>query len=199
MGGEWRELPTELSAESGATIVRTDNGLLTLHTENAGGDIIGELFRPALGQVAEIAPSGEVWRAFPSVAWSGDEVLIAGGSNGPGIDHAVVAYSPRDRVWRALPNPPGYTPGLSDGRLDSGVWTGSQMIFWHEAMALDPTTDTWSFIAPFPLADRFDETVTVVDGQVVVWGGCTQPGDFTCDGSWLSDAAIYDPIGNTWS
>ncbi len=199
LNGTWRDLPTDLGSDPEAAILRTDDAIVTFHTENDGGDIEAEVFRPSTGELTTASPSAQVWRAFPTIVWTGTEALIVGGSNGPGIDDAVVAYDPRDDAWRALPNPPGYAPGTSDGQLEGGIWNGSRLVFWSEGLALDPATGAWSTIAPFPLETRFDPAAAAIGNQIAVWGGCTQPGDFTCDGRWLTDGAVYDPAADTWT
>lgn len=200
--GEWSELPSEHAADFHSVLLRTDDGLLTIHPENGGNDVTGEVFRPSTAEVAELAPSGLEWRAFPAVAWTGTEVIVAGGSNGPGIDNFAAAYSPESDEWRALPNPPGLDLGISDNQLYPAVWTGAELIAWTQGLSFDPAVEQWSQIASSPLSPRADSAFVAMSGKVFEWGGCTPQPDYQCDeviaGDELADGAIYDPATDAW-
>lgn len=205
LGGTWTEVPTTLDGPGGeAIVVQAGDAVITIHPENGGGDVVGEIYRPAEGTVEAIAPSGLEWRANPAVVWTGSEVVVAGGSNGPGIERAAAAYSPATDTWRELPAPPGFEAGSSASVQGPGVWTGSEMVVWADALALDPAAGTWRAIAESPLSERVDAAVTTVGSEVFVWGGCEpRPDGQFCDevvgGDETNDGAVYDPSTDTWT
>lgn len=203
--GEWRALPTELFApDLSPAVFWTGRELVTIY----GGDdhVVGQTYRPADDSVRQIAASPLEWRANAAVAWTGREILIAGGSNGPGIDHAGAAYDPSTDTWRPLPDPPGFVAGRSDNHVAGpAVWSGVEMVAWQSGLAFGPDTGKWREIARSPLAARTHEAVAAIDGRVFVWGGCSQSTP-NCDEvatgdarDELTDGAVYDPTTDTWA
>ena len=60
-------------------------------------------------------------RTFPTMVWTGREVIVFGGTT-------AGAYDPQTRIWRRLPPlPAGVSPVRSHHRM---VWTGSEAIFF---------------------------------------------------------------------
>lgn len=61
----------------------------------------------------------------------------------------------------------------------------------------DPTTDTWAYGAPMK-TPRGDPGVAVLDGKVIVFGGCRYD---PASGQWIALASteLYDPETGTWS
>jgi hypothetical protein len=202
--GTWRELETTLTGyDLGMTLLWTGDSTISISPQNGGRDVTGEIRNTADGSVRRIAPSGLVWRAFPSVVWTGTEVIVAGGSNGPGIDRAAAAYDPVTDTWRDLPAPPGFSSEISGTQIGGpAVWTGTEMISWRSGLAFDPATETWRELAASPLRSRMDEAVVMTDAGVFVWGGCDISVSYQCDESLaddeLADGAIYDPAADAW-
>lgn len=211
LGDGWRELPDEVSIieigghpiavrDSSARLLRAGERLIGVYPENQGNDVTAQVWDTSLNEVRAAAPSGVVWRANPTIVWTGEEVLIMGGSNGPGLDPLSVSYDPSGDEWRTLASPPGIDAGINSA-LGQGIWTGSEVVFWQEDLAYDPAADAWHEIAPSPLSDRAIPAVVAVDGQVWVWGGCPNVGtDERCasDGTAHADGAIYDPDADRW-
>lgn len=204
--GEWRTLPSTLGSgtELSPFAAQLDEDrVLVLHLENGGNDVAGEIIDLAAEATQPIAESTLLWRAFSMVAWTGEEVIVAGGSNGPGIDVAGAAYDPGTDSWRRIADPPGFTPGRSENQAAGpGVWTGTDVISWQSGLAYNPNSDSWREIEPFPLAPRMDEAVTAFPGGVFVWGGCNTDLVPNCDDSReaeLDDGAIYDPATDQWT
>ena len=156
-------------------VVATDDGLLLMDFRNQGGDVRIGRWDTDTGRTEALAPTGLVWRAFPAVAWTGDELLVAGGSNGPGLDQAVVAYDPATQQWRQLADPPGYQRGTSTGAGGApGFWTGTELLVPSAGAALDPGSDTWRPMAPSPLSPRVGGA-QVWTGEVLFdWGGVSR-------------------------
>lgn len=201
--GRWERLPDELEvSDSHAGLIWTGDELIGVYPENGGDDVAVQVWNRELTEVRVGASSGMEWRAFPTVVWTGSEVLVIGGGNGPGIETLGGAYDPASDSWRYITPGPGFEPGLSDPIAQPGVWTGSEVVFWDAALAYDPETDSWHSIAASPLSTRARSAVAANESQVLVWGGCpTGITDDDCDvdGAGLSDGAIYDVGSDTWT
>jgi len=203
--GEWSDLQstrpggTELSPY---VALLDQSRALVLSMENGGDNVAGEILDLSTGTAATIAESPLRWRAFAMVGWTGEEVIVTGGSNGPGIDAAGAAYDPSTDSWRQISDPPGFVPGLSENQaIGPGVWTGTELISWQSSLAYNPSTDTWRDITPSPLAPRMDEAVTATNGDLLVWGGCDRVVP-NCDDALeapLTDGALYDPETDSWT
>ena len=205
VAGDWRDLPTTLHHGSELSPFATaldDDRVLVIYLENGGGDVAGEIIDVRANTATPIAPSALEWRAFALVGWTGTEVVIAGGSNGPGIDVAAMAYNPSTDEWRRLAEPPGFIPGRSENQVvGPGVWTGTELVSWQSGLAYNPATDTWRRIAESPLAPRMDEAVVATPTGVLVWGGCDRVAAPNCDDSEqlpMTDGAFYDPATDSW-
>lgn len=203
LAGTWTALPTSLgNGDSEPTLLLTDEGLINLHPENGGGDVAGEIWAVGSDETRPFAPSGMVWRAFPSVAWTGTELIMAGGSNGPGVAPLAAAYNPSTDQWRELPGPPGVAAGQSFNELTDGVWTGSELISWNSGLAFAPASESWRSIVSSPLSERAWAAVAATDEGVFVWGGCSPLPTSQCDEvsgeDELTDGALYEPETDTW-
>jgi hypothetical protein len=206
VAGEWRQLqstrPTGTELSPFIALLDPDRALV-LSMEDGGGNVAGEILDLSSGTATAIAESPLEWRAFALVGWTGTEVIVTGGSNGPGIGVAGAAYDPRTDSWRQISDPPDFVPGRSDNlTIGPGAWTGAELISWQSSVAYNPSTDTWREIAPFPLAPRMDEAVTATNGDLLVWGGCDNVSVPSCDDALqapLTDGALYDPESDRWT
>jgi hypothetical protein len=203
LAGVWTALPTQLgNGDSEPTLLATDDGLVNLHPENGGKEVAGEIWAVGADETTAFAPSGMVWRAHPSVAWTGTEVVMAGGSNGPGVTPFAAAYDPGTDQWRELPDPPGVATRQSRNEVTDGVWTGSELISWSSALAYAPANESWRSIDASPLSERSWAAVVATDEGVFVWGGCSPVPTSQCDevsgDDELTDGALYDPQTDSW-
>jgi hypothetical protein len=204
--GGWRHFPDTVAPGfelSPFAAVVDDGRVLVMYLENGGGDVAGEILDLRDGTAEPIATGPLGWRAHAMVGWTGNEVVVAGGTSGPGIDIAGAAYDPSTDSWRRITEPPGFEPGgLSDNQaFGPAVWTGTELISWQSSLAYNPETDTWRRIAPSPLAPRMDEAIAAVQGGVLVWGGCDIEVR-NCDDALeaaLTDGALYSPATDSWT
>jgi hypothetical protein len=174
--------------------------VLIVHEQNRGTTVEGAIYDPATGEATRIASSGLAWRANAAMAWTGQELLIVGGSNGPGIDQIAAAYSPVTDSWRPLPDPPGAVDAWENAITGPALWTGSEMLIYAEGLAFDPVTDEWRSIASPPGPPRTTETAVWTGDQLVVWGGC-DASEPQCDdfaSGILTDGFSYDPTSDEW-
>lgn len=143
---------------------------------------------------AMYTPADDRWTMLPAapiaprmghvMIWTGREVVIWGGQTEQqgGVSADGAAYDPATDSWRTLPTPP------IDGRtFAEAAWTGIDVVIWGgvptccptdsvihspEAIAYDPSADTWRSLAnvPEPWSGDDGESVTAaVDRDVLVW------------------------------
>jgi hypothetical protein len=196
---EWDVATTTLPGQSLPGLFWTGDHLLVVHTENGGADVAGELWDPRTDEARPIAPSGLNWRVGSAMAWTGSELLVIGGSNGPGLNRVGAAYDPATDRWRPLPDPPGGAGGEGLAIGEPAVWTGTELVLWRAALAYEPARESWRRLPASPLSQRV-RAVTVWTGrEVVVWGGCWTGAqcDETNSGLFV-DGAAYDPALDSW-
>ncbi len=155
-------------------------------------------------------PAGE--RGDAAVAWTGHELIVAGGTRSDGTaTKTTEAYNPATNRWRRLDDFPLAARG---GQLTA--WTGHEILVWggvctrttrpahlptecgllNDGALLDPTTGHWRVISAAP-AGTEASSAAVVDayGNVVVLGGSI----ITSTSAAISRrAASYDPASNRW-
>jgi hypothetical protein len=188
--------------EGSSFAVWTGTEVVVIFAENAGSDVgvIGARLDLATGQSHPISPSPLGWRANAGIAWTGEELVIVGGSSGPGIRIAGAAYSPDTDSWRIVSPPPNFEAGESSSQISGpAIWTGGEVIYWRSALAYTPSTDTWRSLPPSPLGVRSYAAVVPTDRGLVVWGGCSGLDCPVDSASWLPDGAIYDSASDLWT
>jgi beta-lactam-binding protein with PASTA domain len=67
-------------------------------------------------------------------------------------------------------------------------------ICYASVTVYDPSTDTWSFAAPYPVA-RFAMAATAINGKIYVFGGT----DCQNNNASAADVYAYDPAANSWT
>ncbi|MFO1500858.1 MAG: hypothetical protein U1G07_21135 [Verrucomicrobiota bacterium] len=129
-----------------------------------------------------------------TVAWTGREVLVWGGSNLAAARHL---YNPTTDMWRLVSTT--NRPPPAEGQ--SAIWTGSELIVWGGTLSggakgarYDPTTDFWTPISEPPIPLRLGHSVVWTGNRMIVWGGqISQAGATTQTG------ASYDPSTDKWT
>jgi len=198
----WEKVPTVVGGEAFPGTFWTGTEVVVLRTENMGNNITGERWNPTTNEVKRVTDPGLVWRAGSAMVWTGEEVLVVGGSNGPGLDQIGTAYNPTSDTWRPLSDPPGTVDGWSNSVGGPAVWTGSEMIIWRPGLAYQPATDSWRSIAESPLPPRNRPAIVWTGTELVVWGGCSPSDTEQCDemnSGLLNDGARYNPDTDTWT
>lgn len=201
--GAWRPLDDLVPvADSYTAAFWTGSELLAVYPENEGDDVTIQLWDESLENPRTASPSGLSWRASATIVWTGTEVLILGGSNGPGIERPAVAYDPETDEWRDLTPSAGFVAGRSENVVQDGQWTGSEVVFVGQGMAYRPDSDSWRDLPTPPSgAVRPGGAIVATDRHVVVWGGC--PDDVTndiCESERLATGggAVLDLNEQTW-
>lgn len=199
--GMWSNVDSTFgSSEILPRVFVLDDQVLIVHEQNLGTTVEGEIYDPNTGEATRIASSGLVWRANAAMVWTGDELLVVGGANGPGIEQVGAAYSPSTDSWRALPEPPVPVDAFENAVTGPAVWSGTEMVIPSEGLSFNPTTGQWATIPTLPGPTRHTEVVVWTGSEVVVWGGCdaTEP---QCDDfatGLLTDGYAYDPDSEQW-
>lgn len=199
--GTWSRADTTLGPdELLPRVFVIDDRVLVIHEQNQGRTVTGEIYDPAENRAREIGASGLSWRANAAMVWTGTELLIVGGSNGPGIDQIGAAYSPANDSWRLLPDPPGEIDAWDNSITGPAVWTGAEMLIPAHGLAFNPLVDRWRTFTPQPEPRRISPVAAWTGTEFIVWGGCDsaipQCDDFA-EGL-LTDGLAYNPNTDTW-
>lgn len=191
----------------GPTAVWTGTEALIWGSREGQGETGGE----ATAMGARYDPATDTWSPMSpsplrgvgqSVVWTGQSMLVWGGSAGESPVAEGAAYDPETDNWTPMARPP------IDARFDhTAVWTGDRMIVWGgfageespsreafaDGAAYDPDADSWTPIPGALLAPRAMHVAVWTGSAMVVWGGST-----SFSGS-VADGAAYDPAGGSWT
>jgi hypothetical protein len=151
----------------------------------------------------QMSPSPLAPRAHPASAWTGEELLIWGGSDerqgARRLFDDGAAYEPATDSWRMLPDAP------IRARAPLSVWTGRQLLVWGTALrvdprprdgaAYDPRADAWQPIAAAPI-ELTDATALWTGDAMIVFGAALHGGNFPETKTAI--AAAYDPETDRW-
>jgi len=133
-------------------------------------------------------------RSGHTAVWTGDEMIVWGGSVvGEAVDTGA-AYDPVADLWTLTS-----TDGAPSARAGhSAVWTGTEMLIWGSGTGggarYDPSSDSWAPIsdvgAPSPRGRR---TAVWTGSEMILWGGWSNsspPGN---------TGGRYDPASDSWT
>ena len=168
-----------------------------------GGEVHGETTADsAVADGAAYNPVANTWTPLPeapivgrglaAAVWTGDEMLVWGGSiDGTSISDGA-AYNPTTRVWRVLS---GFS--MANTIRPTTIWTGSEMIVLegvnggNRGAAYNPSTDTWRTIAEPPgrSVTPYPQAVWTGDRAIVELGAAPDEQPILAE---------YDPIADSW-
>jgi N-acetylneuraminic acid mutarotase len=135
-----------------------------------------------------------------TTVWTGQQMIVWGGSDGSTQLSDGAAYNPTTGHWSSLP-----AAGAPTARyMHSSIWTGSEMIVWggvgcsydanggpqpcSNGGAYSPVTNRWRAISSQATPEPSGGAVAVwADKKMLVWGGGTSPG-----------GGVYDPATDAW-
>jgi N-acetylneuraminic acid mutarotase len=159
----------------------------------------GNVYTPATASWRDTslasAPQG---RYFHTAVWTGTEMIVWGGQDGPQPFKTGGRYNPVTDSWRATP-----TQGAPAARgSHTVVWTGREMIVWggsgmtthlNTGGAYDTVRNRWRTLpvtgAP---AGRYLHTAVWTGSQMMVWGGIGANG-------YLNSGARFSPHTQAWT
>ena len=166
----------------------------------------GTAYTPAT-DTSERLPKGPLAARATTMAWTGHELVITGGTDRSDKTYAdAAAYDPSTRTWRRLPPMPEPRSGATT------TWTGTEVLvvggfgpsskvapYVHlrtDGVAYNPATNRWRHLPAMGDTGRSGHTATWTGRQLLVWGGRTLRA-----GSWTTPAhgVAYDPSSNRWS
>lgn len=165
------------------------------------GVLVGrETTSSSVSRVSSVAP----WRALPhapisgrtfeSVAWTGGEMVVAGGVSlgAPALDGA--AYDPVRRTWRMIARLPGPLTAAATAWTGDGVvvWSGNGLDGPTVAATYDPRADTWRRLPDGPLGPREGYAWAWTGTELLIVGG--HRGESTA----TPVAAALDPATGAW-
>ena len=136
-------------------------------------------------------------RQGPVVAWTGQELLEIGGTEGNAAPGDGAAFDPADNRWRRIAPVPGRVSTMPA----ASVWTGSRLFVFggqpltykttlgSAAGLYDPASDRWAVTATAPFGRGLSQPAAVRAGRLVVVAGV--------EGSRV-EVASYDPAAGKW-
>jgi hypothetical protein len=130
------------------------------------------------------------------------EVLVAGGENETGQLKSAELYDPSSNKWTVAAPMHEEREGAAAAALPDGDVLVAGGLYEEEyeigptftlasAEIYDPSTNTWTAVAPMNNARKGAVAATLGDGEVIVAGGNNGGGGF-------GSAEIYNPVTNEW-
>ena len=141
------------------------------------------------------APSA---RNYHTAVWTGSEMIIWGGWNGPGLNTGG-RYDPTTDSWTTTSTASAPTARL----IHTAVWTGSEMIVWggfdnmprytNTGGRYNPVTDSWTATSTTnaPTARASGRPVWT-GSEMIIWGGANDSVAFDTGGR-------YNPSTDSWT
>lgn len=170
--------------------------------------------------LAAYDPGAGTWRQLPTApltprtyeagAWTGTELVVAGGLASPsGVAGPDARAAVDGAAWKASsdswqPIAPMPLP-IGTNTWPTAVWTGHEVLVWSSSPsnletpgrevveAYDPARNQWRVLPGSGLTPRADSVVVWTGTELVVWGG--RSWDYTTT---YADGARLDPSTGTW-
>jgi hypothetical protein len=203
--GTWSPIPVDPGPQGEAVAAWTGSqvliwgGVCCASQSNSG-----TIYTPATNTWQQLPAAPIEPRRVASGAWTGTELVVAGGAAGPygqvpALLSDAAAYNPATGTWRVLPPMPVPTAGAT------AVWDGTEVLFLAGTtaaqspsaggQAYNPATNTWRQLPAMPFT-RADFAAVWTGSQLLVWGGVT--GD-SPESPVPPHGEAYDPATNQWS
>lgn len=143
-----------------------------------------------------------------SLVWSGTEMILWGGGDGPSVSNAGYRYNPTTDSWTTMT-----TTGAPEARSHHvAAFIGSEMVIWGGRSAsgpgmsfysnggrYNPTTNTWNSISDASVpASRRKMSATATSTHLLIWGGI-QDTEFFFDFKFLKYGGSLNPRTDTWT
>jgi hypothetical protein len=134
-------------------------------------------------------------RTWPNAIWTGEEMIIWGGSYSDGSGSYSLntggRYNPMTDKWRGISKGEN-VPEIS-GKT---VWTGTEMIVWCACAnggRYNPSSDSWQTISTGPNKPncRWGHTAIWTGKEMIVWGGSDYYG-------YVNTGGRYNPLTDSW-
>jgi N-acetylneuraminic acid mutarotase len=147
------------------------------------------------------APSG---RNGHTAVWTGSEMIVWGGTDGPNYFFTGGRYNPGTDSWIATS-----TTNAPTGRAGhTVVWSGSDMIVWggyfydgsshylNTGGRYNPGTDSWTATSTANApTGRHSHTAVWTGSEMILWGGYFYDGN----SNYLNTGGRYNPSTDSWA
>jgi hypothetical protein len=155
----------------------------------------GMTYNPATNTWRKLPAAPLQPRASASGAWTGKELVVAGGSDffRKTVFRDAAAYNPSTGTWRKLPQMPRALTG------GPALWDGKEILFLSSSsargLAYNPAQNRWRLLPAMPLP-RFWFAAAWTGHRVLVWGGLTGSSP-----TWAPPAhgEAYNPATSRWT
>jgi hypothetical protein len=175
----------------GPEVVSGDDGCALYSAVGDAGDV-----DPPIECVSKL---GSVGRASHVAVWTGEEMIVWGGTRSLLSDESLrsgMAFDPDTFEWRRIADLDAPDPLFWYG--SHAVWTGTDMLVYGPSVdgqfrgfLYDPASDSWSEIAQLPEDDRsYTGASTWTGEELLVWGG---DNNYPARDGWL-----YTPSTDSW-
>jgi large repetitive protein len=168
----------------------------TIYVGEFGADRVTAL-EPTKGSWATKQPMPEAVLDAGGTAL-GDKLYVVAGKTSAGHRSKMDVYDSTKNEWASGPSLPGTAvENPATVKLDGKLYAfgGSTSAFSgavNNAAVYDPTTNSWTRLAPMGTA-RAGAAAQAIDGKIYVAGGMGG------NGASLAGVEVYDPARNTWS
>jgi len=157
---------------------------------------LGSRYSPATDLWTDVYYPGPQRRSRHGAVWTGNEMIVWGGTGYGGTLTTGGRYTPTTNSWIPTAVEPDY--------YGTAVWTGSEMIVWGASSAVEegenppaglysPATDSWrtgsGVSAP---QGRSDHVAVWTGNEMIVWGGLRYS-------TYLTSGGRYDPTLDAWT
>jgi hypothetical protein len=165
-------------------------------------------YDPAVNSWHQLPPTPLTPRSGAAGAWTGTEMVVAGGFASPDGVASHASPATDGAAWYAATNtwhPIAPMPTTLPGYDATAVWTGTEVLVWSSApaipeaygrevvLAYNPSTNTWRQLPPSGLTPRNGGVRVWTGHELVVWGGLNSDRTIA-----YGDGARLDPSTNRW-
>jgi N-acetylneuraminic acid mutarotase len=156
----------------------------------------GMAYNPATNTWRKLPAAPLQPRASASGAWTGKELIVAGGHDffRKTVFRDAAAYNPSTGTWRKLPQMPRALTG------GPALWDGKEILFLSSSssargLAYNPAQNRWRLLPAMPLP-RFGFAAVRAGHRVLVWGGLAGSNP-----TWAPPAhgEAYNPAASQWT
>lgn len=199
-----RPPPSLVSPSASASVVAPPVSASAVSAGSAPNTLAGSAATLAGYHWSALPPAPIAARTGAASAWTGRQLLIWGGDDGPRGDQLVgdgAAYDPTAKRWTKLPAAP-----ISARTQMATVWTGSELFIWGGDAAdgiskngalYNPATMKWRTLPSSPLSGRAGAQAVWVDNEVIVISG--YPPASSTSQEVYTDLAAFSPTTNRWT
>lgn len=194
ISSELTQLDSPVAERTETNLVALDDGRV-FQWAGRGAVNDGVIFDPSTNTFEELPTPSDLGRAAASTVWTGEEVIVWGGTTGKQettVTKGGVAYDPTEKRWRTISDAPvglSHAPAqFVDGQVL--IAGGRQTQKEPTSLLYDVKTDAWNVI---PI-DVHIQTMFNFDGRIIGAGTLHMPGS---EPEW--QLTEFDSESQTWT